>query len=215
MRRFYLITCIGVLWMGSSVSMAMAEQTAQELSAHALEECQKGRIAIDRDVRMKHFERAEVMAEQAIEADDHSAEAHFSLFCTLGEQMRIDGEPTIGAIFGYNRMMDELNRTLELEPDHIDALSSKGTLLVKLPSIMGGDSEKGVEMLREVIKREPMAINARLVIAENIANHGKHEEALELAMTALKIAKEQNRQDLIPEAEETLANLRNGTAGTP
>ncbi|GJL63789.1 MAG: hypothetical protein NPIRA04_24430 [Nitrospirales bacterium] len=211
MRRFYLITYIGVLWFGIFVSSAIAEQTAQELSARALEECQRGRIATERDVRMKHFEQAEVIAEQAIQADDNHAEAHFSLFCTLGEQMRIDGEPTIGAIFGYNRMMDELNRTLELAPDHIDALSSKGTLLVKLPSIMGGDSAKGVEILREVIKREPMAINARLVIAESIADDGKHEEALNLAMTALKIAKDQNRQDLIPEAEETLANLQNGT----
>lgn len=211
MRRFYLITFIGVLWFGSFVASAMAEQTAQELSARALEECQKGRIAKDRDVRMGHFERAEAIAEQAIEADKNYAEAHFSLFCTLGEQMRIDGEPTMGAIFGYNRMMDELNRTLELDPKHIDALSSKGTLLVKLPGIMGGDAEKGVEILREVIKREPMAINARLVIAESIADRGEQEEALTLATTALKIAKDQNRQDLIPEAEETLANLRNGT----
>ncbi|WP_447971389.1 hypothetical protein [Nitrospira sp. M1] len=211
MIRFCLIIFASILWLGTHTPIAMAEQTAQELSARALDECQKGRIAKDRDVRMGHFERAEVIAEQAIEADDNYAEAHFSLFCTLGEQMRIDGEPTMGAIFGYNRMMDELNRTLELDPQHIDALSSKGTLLVKLPGIMGGDSEKGVEILREVIRREPMAINARLVIAESIADRGEQEEALNLAMTALKIAKAQNRQDLIPEAEETLANLRNGT----
>jgi len=210
MTKFCLIIFMGVLWMGNFVPTAMAEPTAQELSALALEECQKGRIARERDVRMGHFERAEAMAEQAIKADDNYAEAHFSLFCTLGEQMRIDGEPTIGAIFGYNRMMDELNRTLELDPQHIDALSSKGTLLVKLPGVLGGDSEKGVDILREVIEREPAAINARLVIAENIAGRGQQEEALSLATAALNIAKDQNRQDLIPEAEQVLSNLRNG-----
>ena len=210
MIRICLFALITIVFFGSGHSLALAEQSAHELSELALEECQKGRMATERDARLGHFERGEAIGERAIKADEQSAEAHFALFCNLGEQMRIDGPPTFSSIFGYNKMMDELNRTLELDPEHIDALSSKGTLLVKLPSILGGDSEKGEELLREVIKREPKAINARLVIAESCADRGQHEEALTLAMTALRIAKVQNRQDLIPEAEEVLSNLKNG-----
>lgn len=210
MIRICLCILISIFLVGSGHSLVLAEQSAHELSTLALEECQKGRLATERDVRLGHFERGEAIAERAIEADEQSAEAHFALFCSLGEQMRIDGPPTFSSIFGYNKMMDELNRTLELDPEHIDALSSKGTLLVKLPGILGGDSEKGEKLLREVIKREPKAINARLVIAESCADRGQHEEALTLATTALKIAQVQNRQDLIPEAEEVLSNLKNG-----
>ena len=211
MTRICLFILIALMLVSSGIPLALAEQSsAQELSVLALEECQKGRTAKVRDVRIGHFERAEAIAERAIKADENYAEAHFALFCSLGEQMRLDGPPSLSSIFGYNRMMDALNRTLELDPAHIDALSSKGTLLVKLPSILGGDSKKGEELLREVIKREPTAINARLVIAENCAGRGQHDEALSLATTALKFAKVQNREDLIPEAEEVLSNLRNG-----
>ncbi len=213
MERIFLSLFISLVFLGATLSPVFAEQSAQELSELALEECQKGRIAKERDARLGHFERAEAIAERAIEADEEYAEAHFALFCSLGEQMRIDGPPSFSSIFGYNRLMDELNRTLELDPQHIDALSSKGSLLVKLPTILGGDSKKGEQLLREVIKREPQAINARLVIAESCADRGQHEEALTLAMTALKIAKVQNRKDLIPEAEEVLSNLRNGKDG--
>ena len=208
MLRTYLILFIGVIIIGSHYPIAFAQQSAQELSKLALEECQKGRIADTRDVRMGHFERAEAIAERAIEADEQYAEAHFALFCSLGEQMRIDGPPSFSSIFGYNRLMDELNRTLELEPQHIDAMSSKGTLLVKLPSILGGDAKKGEEMLHEVIKLEPAAINARLVIAQNCESRGEHEKALELATKALEIAKVEKRKDLIPEAEAVLSQLQ-------
>ena len=210
MLKYFLLIILGIMMIGSGERVAIAEQSAEELSALALEECQKGRRAQIRDVRLGHFERAEAIAERAIEADEKYADAHFALFCSLGEQMRVDGEPTIASIFGYNRMMDALNRTLELNPEHLDALSSKGTLLVRLPAILGGDSEKGEEILHEVIRREPMAINARLVIAKNYAERGEHDKALDLATTALKFAKVQNRKDLIPEAEEVLANLQNG-----
>ncbi len=213
MPRLIFLVALMYLTLGFGEGQVFAKDTVESLSAKALEECQKGRLAKKRDVRLGHFERAEAIAERAIELNEKYAEAHFALFCSLGETMRIDGPPSFSSIFGYKRMMDELNRTLELDPDHIDALSSKGTLLVKLPGILGGDSEKGEELLREVIKREPKAINARLVIAENCAQRGEHEEALTLAETALKIAKVQRREDLIPEAEEVLSNLRNGKSG--
>ena len=170
MLKRCLIVILGIIVGGIGEPPVLAEQTAQELSKLALEECQKGRRAKIRDVRLGHFERAEAIAERAIEADENYAEAHFALFCSLGEQMRVDGDPTFSSIFGYNRMMDALNRTLELDPQHLDALSSKGTLLVKLPPILGGDADKGEKILQEVIRREPTAINARLVIAQNCAD---------------------------------------------
>ncbi|MCA9471960.1 MAG: hypothetical protein MRJ96_13455 [Nitrospirales bacterium] len=210
MKVTHLILLMCIMLLSPDMALVFAQETSEDLSAQALEECQKGRIAQTRDSRMEHFKRAETIAERAVKANDKNADAHFALFCSLGEQMRIDGEPDFLAIFGYNRMMDALNRTLELNPDHIDAMSSKGTLLVKLPAFFGGDTEKGEELLQEVIKREPTAINARLVIAQNYAERGQHEKAMELAMTALKFAKVQNRKDLIPEAEEVLSNLRNG-----
>ena len=61
--------------------------------------------------------------------------------------------------------MNELDRALEINPAHIDALSAKGALLVKLPSFLGGDSEKGERLLQQVVKQAPKAVNARLALA--------------------------------------------------
>jgi cytochrome c-type biogenesis protein CcmH/NrfG len=104
--------------------------------------------------------------------------------------------------------MRALDRTLELDPTHLEALSSKGTFLVRLPKLLGGDVARGEEMLREVIRRDPEAINARLALAKSYASQGKSREALTLAMEALDYALAQRRADLIPEAQAMVASLR-------
>jgi cytochrome c-type biogenesis protein CcmH/NrfG len=63
-------------------------------------------------------------------------------------------------------------------------------------------------MLRQVIKEEPESINARMVVARQCAERGEHQEAYELSKRALELAKRQQRDDLIPEAEETFSKIQ-------
>lgn len=187
---------------------AAAAGSVQEYTSQAMNECDLGRRAEDRSARLLHFEKGQAFGEQAVAADDQSAAAHFSLFCNLGELMRIDGETSIASVLGFRRMMKELNRTLELSPDHLDALSAKGTFLVRLPGLLGGDRDKGEALLRQVIEREPMAVNARLSLAKSYCAGGRHEEAVTLAAKALDLAQSLQRADFIPEARRVLAQLR-------
>ena len=94
--------------------------------------------------------------------------------------MRANGE-VFFSVFEYSRMMDALDKTLALNPDHLDALSSKGTILIEIPGFLGGDDAKGEVMLRQVIQEEPESINARMVVARQCAERGEHQEAYELA----------------------------------
>jgi tetratricopeptide (TPR) repeat protein len=187
--------------------IALAESSAATLSAAAQKECDLGRAAKGREVRLAHFQQSQVLAERALGADDRLADAHFALFCSLGEQMRIDGEG-LPYIRGFGRMMAALDRTLELDPAHLDALSAKGTFLVRLPAFLGGDTPRGERMLREVIRRDPKAVNARITLARVQALQGDRERALALASEALQLARAERRADLLPEAEATLAELR-------
>ena len=188
---------------------ALGEQPgAGNLTAEAMKQCESGRLARDRASRLAHFERGQLLGEQAIAADDRSADAHFYLFCNLGELMRIDGEASLSSVLGFRRMMKELDRTLDLAPDHLDALSAKGTFLVRLPSLLGGDRYQGEEILRQVIRREPKSVNARLGLAKSYCAGGKHEEALSLAAEALHLAEVHHRDDFLPEARSVLAQLR-------
>jgi tetratricopeptide (TPR) repeat protein len=195
-------------WFCTIPNTVLAQQLSQLLIDGAMKECHAGRIAQDRATRVAHFKKGEALGEQAVASDDQSAEAHFALFCNLGELMRIDGELSITSVRGFRRMTKELDRTLELAPDHLDALSAKGTFLVRLPSMLGGDREKGEKLLRYVLLKEPQSVNARLSLAKSYCANGRHSEALSLASEALDLAQAQRQDDFLLEAENVLAQLR-------
>lgn len=177
-----------------------------------MKECRTGRIDQERAGRVAHFEKGQALGEQAVSLNDRSAEAHFALFCDLGEFMRIDGELSITSDMGFRRMTKELDRTLELAPDHLDALSARGTFLVRLPSVLGGDREKGEEFLRYMLLKEPQSVNARLSLAKSYCANGRHSEALSLASEALNLAQAQRQDDFAPEAAKVLAQLQTNAA---
>ena len=139
--------------------------------------------------------------------DDRSADAHFALFCNLGELMRIDGELTITSVMGFRRMTNELDRTLELVPDHLDAMSAKGAFLLRLPSLLGGNREKGEKLLQYVLLKSPQSVNARLSLAKSYCADGRHSEALSLASEALDLIQTHQWDDFTPEAENVWAQL--------
>lgn len=207
MRRAGLVVFASLAWWIGSVAFAEAQPTTQELIAGALQACHDGRIATDRATRAALYEKGQSLGEQAVAADEQSADAHFALFCNLGELMRIDGEMSLSSVFGFRRMMKELNRALELKPDHLDALSARGTLLVRLPSMLGGDPEKGEQLLRHVIHEVPDAVNARISLAKSYCKRGRHQDAVVLATEALTLAKAQQLDDFIPEASKVVAQL--------
>ena len=177
-----------------------------------MKECYEGRVTQDRTSRVGHFEKGQILGEQAVALDDRSADAHFALFCNLGELMRIDGELSITSVMGFRRIMKELDRTLELAPEHLDALSAKGTFLIRLPSLLGGDREKGEKLLQYVLQKGPQAVNARLSLAKSYCATGRHSEALVLASEALDIAQAQRMDDFTPEAARVLAQLKANAA---
>lgn len=184
-----------------------AQPALQPLTTESLNECHLGRMAQERALRLAHFEKGQRLGEQAVSLDDRSADAHFALFCNLGELMRLDGEMSLGSVMGFRRMMKELDRTLELAPDHLDALSARGTFLVRLPVMLGGNPDTGEQLLRRVIASEPQAVNARLSLAKSYCARGRHNEAVLLASEALALAESQHREDFIPEAKRVVAQL--------
>jgi len=206
-----LLILIGC-WIFANPATLLAQQSAQPLIQGAMNECNAGRVTQDRTSRIGHFEKGQALGERAVALDDRSAEAHFALFCNLGELMRIDGEVNITSVMGFRRMTKELDRALELAPDHLDALSAKGTFLLRLPSLLGGDRAKGEKLLRYVLLKSPQSVNARLSLAKSYCADGRHSEALSLASEALSLAQAQQLDDFAPEAAKVLAQLQASAA---
>ncbi|HSA85332.1 MAG TPA: tetratricopeptide repeat protein [Nitrospira sp.] len=203
------LVLVGILTGGLSILPipSSAQESGEGLAKRALEECHRGRLALDRATRLAHFQQGQLLGERAVAMEESNADTHFALFCNLGELLRIDGE-SLTSLFGLRRMMNELDRALEINPAHIDALSAKGTLLVKLPSFLGGDSEKGEQLLQQVVKQAPGSVNARLALARAWCQHGRHNDAVALASEALAIAEQHQRLDFIPEAEAVLQQAK-------
>ena len=201
--KFLLVIAVtaGYLFMWPMTSPA--SDAGSVLATQALEACKQGRLATDRATRLAYFQEGQTLGERAVAADEGNAETHFALFCNLGELLRIDGE-SLTSIFGLRRMMHELDRALELNPAYIEALSAKGTLLVKLPGFLGGDSEKGEQLLQQVVRQAPKAVNARLALARVWCQHGRHDEAAAMASDALALAQKDQRVEFIPEAQALL-----------
>jgi len=179
---------------------------AAALSSQSRTECEAGRRAQTREERKAHFERGQALGEQAVAMDEESAEAHFVVFCNMGELMRLDGE-SVSSVFALRRLMAELDRAIELDPHHSDALAAKGTLLVRLPRLLGGDVARGEAMLRQVVQLDPNAFTTRLTLAKTCDARGDRDEAVAFASRALQIARSQGRADKIAEAQATLAEL--------
>ncbi len=211
MHRMLFIMFAGLLLSWLVIPGVWGGESAQVLTKQALGECQDGRRAKDSKIRIAHFERGRALAEKAVELDKGSADAHFALFCSIGERMRANGE-VLFSVFEYGRMTDALDQTLILDPDHIDALSSKGTILIEVPRLFGGDPEKGEAMLRQVIQEDHGSINARMVVARRCADRGEYQEAFDLAKKALELARAANREDLLPEAEKTFLDIQSKLA---
>lgn len=101
------------------------------------------------------------LAERAVALDDDSPEAHFAVFCTLGKLVEHWGVG-LRTLRVIGRARGELDRTLELAPDYVDALVAKAEMLSRLPRWLGGDSEEA-ERLRSrarVLRPENPAVRA-------------------------------------------------------
>jgi tetratricopeptide (TPR) repeat protein len=191
----------------SLLGSAAHAESVTELTAHAMRECEDGQVAPTRDQRVAHFERGQKLAEQAVALDAKSAPAHFAVFCNLGEMLRVDGEK-ITSIMGFRKLMQELDRTLELDPNHLDALSSKGVLLIRLPTLLGGDVPQGEKVLERVVREDPGCITARITLAELYAERGARADAVALAAQARELARASGRADKFARADAALTKLK-------
>jgi tetratricopeptide (TPR) repeat protein len=205
-RRLLLSAALVAALCAISAPAVASDPSAASLAQQALAECETGRQSSDRAERQRRFTHGRELAERAVALDDRSADAHFALFCNQGEAMRIDGE-SLRDVIGIRSLLRELDRTLELKPDHAGALSAKGTFLVRLPRLLGGDLERGEAMLQRVIALDPTAVTARISLARVCEYRGKRDEGIEYARRALQFAHELGRADKVAEAQAMLAEL--------
>ena len=141
----------------------------------------------DDEQRAEMLQRGLDDAERAVTENPNDAKAHFAVFCNLGRKLEDDGASLAG-VSNVSRLKSEIDRALALEPGFVDALTAKGSFLVKLPSLLGGDTDEGERLLRRAVQLAPTHAPARLELAKALDEKGDKHAALEEARTVLTIA---------------------------
>jgi len=172
----------------------------------ALALCERAGKAQSPAEKRKLFDEGLARAEEAVKADERDAKAHFAVFCNLGRELRLRGVG-LGTVGAVRRLRREIDRTLELAPDYADALVGKGSFLVELPRLLGGDPAEGERALRAALRIDPDFIEAHLALARALAARGARDEARREARQALGLAERAGDQAAAAEARKLVESL--------
>ncbi len=179
---------------------------AQKLALESLDYLRRGEETTDLKLKIEAYRRGVEVAQQAIRADDLNADAHFALFANQGRVMMHDGfVPNPLTLVEANR---ELNRALELNPNHADALAAKGGMYRQLPWALGGSNQKASEYLARSVELDyDNACAARIELAELYRDLGYPDRSIPLLEKAVEIATRDKKPDKLLRARNLLREL--------
>ncbi len=186
---------------------AAADSTlAKVLAQRALDALHRGNDAAGKPAKLAAYREGLDLANQAIKADETNADAHFAAFANNGSIMGLEsGPPNPLRLLTLTR---ELDRALELNPRHPDALAGKGRMYRQLPRLLGGSLEKAADYLSRAADLDPSDAGIRIDLAQTYRDLGHPERSIPLLEQALALAIAQGKDDDRVAAQRLLAELR-------
>ena len=165
-----------------------------------------GDPGFDEKAAMAKLDRALSLGERAVAANEQDAKGHFAIFCSLGRKAQLEGAD-LESLTNLGRIREELDRSLEIEPQFVDALVAKGRLLARLPWMLGGDADEGERLVRRALELDPSSPVAPLHLAHVLIDQGHEEEARRLAQSAIERAEKCPERYVRAEAKGLEARL--------
>jgi tetratricopeptide (TPR) repeat protein len=172
---------------GAWLATQVPDGPAAEATRAALEALENGESETTNEAKLVHYRRGLELAKRAVAIDEQSADAHFAYFANWGRILQQEG--WFRNAFHLPTLLGHLDRALQLDPDHADALASRAGLYLQLPKFLGGDPNKGEPMLRRAIEMDPEMAGGRLELAKHCMDTERPEEASKWALQALQIAR--------------------------
>jgi tetratricopeptide (TPR) repeat protein len=182
-------------------------EAARDLAQHALDCLHHGEDATTKQAKLAAYSDGLQWAKRAVAADDNNADAHYARFANQGRIMQLEGAVNPLNLLAVNR---ELDRALELNPNHADALAARGGMYRQLPWVLGGNLDKAVDYLSRAIALDPDACGSRIELAETYRDMGHTERSVPLLEKAAEVAAREHKQRQLHQARELLSQLHNG-----
>lgn len=108
-----------------------------------------GDVAAEKKAKLKLFEEGRDYGKEAMKMDDTSAWSHFWYMVNVGRIGQTKG--VLNSLILVPEVEKEINKTLQLDPEHTGALDAKAMLFYELPGLLGGNLNKSIEALSEGI----------------------------------------------------------------
>lgn len=182
-----------------------AKRQAQIYAEQSLQYLHKGEDAAAKEQKLAAYQEGLELANRAVDLDDDNADAHFAVFGNKGRILLLQGvtaNPV--SLLQVNR---DLERALELNPNHADALAAKGGLYRQLPWVLGGSLSMAETCLTKAIALDPDAVSARIELAATYRDMGQPERGVPLLRTAASIAQRQGKERQLHEAQDLMREL--------
>ena len=203
---FLFTSCVAIRPLAASASSPPeTRRQAQTLAEQALDCLRRGEDAGEKAQKLALYQKGLDLATRAVALDEENADAHFAVFGNKGRILLLEG---VGANpISLLQVNHDLERALELNPNHADALTAKGGLYRQLPWVLGGSLTVAENCLTKAINLDPDAVSARIELAATYRDLGHPERGLPLLQTAAAIAERQGKQRQLREARELLREL--------
>ena len=163
------------------------------------------------EARTALYEQAAEHAEKAVALIPDDANAHFVLFAARGRVAQMGG--LASAALALSSLNEQLDEVLRLDPNHADALASRGGILVKLPRLLGGNTSEGIRYLERANELSPNGAGKRIELAEAYEIADRPEDALRAAQQAVVIAERKKEAEKLLRARELVERLEDACKG--
>lgn len=178
---------------------------ASELATEALDALHAAEDSDDEAFKEATYHRGQAIAQHAVDLDPDNADAQYVLFAHTGRLMGMAG--TIPNPFNIVTLRRSLNRALEINPNHAEALVARGTMKRRLPRLLGGDLDESVADLQRAMELDPTLLVARIELARTYLALDRIAAARSLLEETRKLAIENKRPSRQAEAERILSEL--------
>jgi tetratricopeptide (TPR) repeat protein len=196
---------------GAGQGPLMGPSEGERQIAEASHYIHVGELTQDETKRREAYAKALEHAERAVKLLPDNPEAHFLVFGSEGRLAQMDGLATAALkLVALNRQLDEV---LRLDPNHANALAARGGMMMKLPRLLGGDSDKGLEYLERAVSLDDESVGKRLELAEAYYMVGREKDAGRVAAQALEAAEQRKNPAEIANCKRFIADLAEACSG--
>lgn len=112
------------------------------------------------------FAKGSDIAQKAIKADSSNPDAYF--YYVANEASLAKSKGIFGSFFLVKKLKKNVNKVLELNPNHIEGIALKGAILNSIPGIMGGDVKEAESLLRKALSMDPHLTSTKIFLAKNL-----------------------------------------------